>query len=128
MIWELKFWPLDFYPIQHFIDEFTPISLLPPLDIISQSNIPATNEKEVLDKEQSSKSTDSDLEILGCQCEDSNPKGKEKKRTRSSLRLKVDGPASLKSKAQSSISSGPKTIRASNALNHHFFSKEKKIE
>lgn len=68
-------------------------------------------------------STDFVVQVLGKTSEeDLELKGKGKKRTRSSLRLKVSaGSAFKKSKAQSS---GPSVIQANHALNHYFYSKE----
>lgn len=64
-----------------FVDEVVPIAVLPPLEKGKPFAAPAEQEKEVLREEESSKSTDSNLEVLGeVSGEDPDPKGKGKKR------------------------------------------------
>lgn len=49
---------VDAYLVHHFINEMVPLTMLPPLDEVTQSEIP-------VEEDDVSMSTDSDLEVLG---------------------------------------------------------------
>lgn len=84
---------IDAYPVQHFLDEFFPLLVLPPLN----EDIPFdTSMKE--GKEKNKK--DSYMEIISVAAP--NPEGKGTKRTRSSQRLKAI-PGRIEKKAKSNF-------------------------
>lgn len=69
--------------MHYFVAEMVPLVVLLPLDEVTKFEIP-------IEEETTATSTDLELEVLGGINNDAtDPKGKGKKRTRSSLRLKA---------------------------------------
>lgn len=111
------------YPLHHFSDDFTPITVLQPLNEEIAYVVPMeeVNEGQTLD-EDVAQSYELDVEITRATCDPiPNLVGKGRKRTKSSYRLQSSPPLPKKIKNKASISHA---VESQVSLNHHFQSHE----